>query len=252
MISAVKWGLTWAKLAVRFHEAFSEAIQLTEETWQFVRLMFWQCGHTSQLVFFRCFFFFTVIPACGIYNCPCTQVFRVQDIAEHLTTIHLSRCERGKRCLYEGSTPPGGFPNSWVSYLFSILNLHAYSSSWPRIIWSCPFYFNISSHLGIILLCNDLLCWFHLKINLLTEWCSILYIWSVHSQEWWNTHLGQGFWRQWKPGRLPTFWLAVPVKKERNIILMHCPLMLRFGEPRLALTSLSLPPSPIMMTCSHL
>ncbi|KAK9113332.1 hypothetical protein Syun_020129 [Stephania yunnanensis] len=35
------------------------------------------------------------------------------DIAEHLTTIHLKRCERGKRCLYEGSTPPGSFPNSW-------------------------------------------------------------------------------------------------------------------------------------------
>jgi len=27
--------------------------------------------------------------------------------------VYLSRCERGKRCLYEGSTPPGGFPNSW-------------------------------------------------------------------------------------------------------------------------------------------
>ncbi|RWR86917.1 chromophore lyase CRL, chloroplastic isoform X1 [Cinnamomum micranthum f. kanehirae] len=37
----------------------------------------------------------------------------IGDIAEHLTTIHLSRCERGRRCLYEGSTPPGGFPNSW-------------------------------------------------------------------------------------------------------------------------------------------
>ncbi|XP_010249259.1 PREDICTED: chromophore lyase CRL, chloroplastic isoform X3 [Nelumbo nucifera] len=36
-----------------------------------------------------------------------------QDIGEHLTTIHLKRCERGKRCLYEGTTPPGGFPNSW-------------------------------------------------------------------------------------------------------------------------------------------
>ncbi|KAF5932674.1 hypothetical protein HYC85_028845 [Camellia sinensis] len=35
------------------------------------------------------------------------------DIAEHLTTIYLKRCERGKRCLYEGSTPPDGFPNSW-------------------------------------------------------------------------------------------------------------------------------------------
>ncbi|KAK0590133.1 hypothetical protein LWI29_023070 [Acer saccharum] len=38
----------------------------------------------------------------------------IGDIGEHLTTIHLKRCERGKRCLYEGSTPPGGFPNSWT------------------------------------------------------------------------------------------------------------------------------------------
>lgn len=37
----------------------------------------------------------------------------IGDIGEHLTTIHLKRCSRGKRCLYEGSTPPGGFPNSW-------------------------------------------------------------------------------------------------------------------------------------------
>uniref|UniRef100_A0A7N0RAI9 Chromophore lyase CRL, chloroplastic n=1 Tax=Kalanchoe fedtschenkoi TaxID=63787 RepID=A0A7N0RAI9_KALFE len=37
----------------------------------------------------------------------------IGDIAEHLTTIHLKRCDRGKSCLYEGSTPPGGFPNSW-------------------------------------------------------------------------------------------------------------------------------------------
>lgn len=37
----------------------------------------------------------------------------IGDIAEHLTTIHLKHCERGKRCLYEGTTPPGGFPNTW-------------------------------------------------------------------------------------------------------------------------------------------
>ncbi|CAM6008546.1 unnamed protein product [Sphagnum balticum] len=37
----------------------------------------------------------------------------VGDIGEHLTTVYLSHCERGRRCLYEGSTPPGGFPNSW-------------------------------------------------------------------------------------------------------------------------------------------
>ncbi|CAN1317897.1 Chromophore lyase CRL, chloroplastic [Linum perenne] len=37
----------------------------------------------------------------------------IGDIAEHLTTLYLKRCDRGKRCLYEGSTPPGGFPNTW-------------------------------------------------------------------------------------------------------------------------------------------
>lgn len=46
-----------------------------------------------------------------------THAFTTQDTAEHLTTMYLSRCERGKRCLYEGSTPPDGFPNSWVHYL---------------------------------------------------------------------------------------------------------------------------------------
>ncbi|KAJ0973539.1 hypothetical protein J5N97_021498 [Dioscorea zingiberensis] len=50
----------------------------------------------------------------------------IADIAEHLTTIHLSQCERGKHCLFEGSTPPGGFPNSWngASYCTSELTIH--------------------------------------------------------------------------------------------------------------------------------
>ncbi|KAG5531523.1 hypothetical protein RHGRI_026213 [Rhododendron griersonianum] len=39
----------------------------------------------------------------------------IGDVAEHLTTIYLNRCERGKRCLYEGSTPPDRFPNTWGS-----------------------------------------------------------------------------------------------------------------------------------------
>ncbi|GMH16702.1 hypothetical protein Nepgr_018543 [Nepenthes gracilis] len=49
----------------------------------------------------------------------------IGDIAEHLTTIHLSRCERGKRCLYEGATPPGGFPNFWngATYCTSELSI---------------------------------------------------------------------------------------------------------------------------------
>ncbi|EXB79432.1 Chromophore lyase CpcT/CpeT 3 [Morus notabilis] len=48
----------------------------------------------------------------------------IGDIAEHLTTIHLKRCDRGKR-LYEGSTPPVGFPNSWngASYCTSELSI---------------------------------------------------------------------------------------------------------------------------------
>ncbi|XP_010667020.2 chromophore lyase CRL, chloroplastic [Beta vulgaris subsp. vulgaris] len=37
----------------------------------------------------------------------------IRDIAEHLTTVHLKRCDRGKRCLYEGTTPSEGFPNTW-------------------------------------------------------------------------------------------------------------------------------------------
>ncbi|KQJ88387.1 chromophore lyase CRL, chloroplastic [Brachypodium distachyon] len=50
----------------------------------------------------------------------------IADIAEHLTTIHLSRCGRGKRCLYEGSTPSGGFPNNWsgAAYCTSDLSIH--------------------------------------------------------------------------------------------------------------------------------
>uniref|UniRef100_A0A453I0Q9 Chromophore lyase CRL, chloroplastic n=2 Tax=Aegilops tauschii subsp. strangulata TaxID=200361 RepID=A0A453I0Q9_AEGTS len=58
--------------------------------------------------------------------CPKEMKCDVEDIAEHLTTIHLSRCERGKRCLYEGSTPLGGFPNSWggAAYCTSDLSIH--------------------------------------------------------------------------------------------------------------------------------
>ncbi|CAN7109749.1 unnamed protein product [Brassica rapa subsp. narinosa] len=49
----------------------------------------------------------------------------IGDIGEHLTTIQLSCCDRGKRCLYEGSAPPGGFPNSWngASYCTSDLTV---------------------------------------------------------------------------------------------------------------------------------
>ncbi|KAG6522282.1 hypothetical protein ZIOFF_019420 [Zingiber officinale] len=50
----------------------------------------------------------------------------IGDIAEHLTTIHLSRCERAKRCLYEGTCPPGGFPSTWGGALYcsSELTIH--------------------------------------------------------------------------------------------------------------------------------
>ncbi|KAL0342204.1 UNVERIFIED_CONTAM: Chromophore lyase CRL, chloroplastic [Sesamum calycinum] len=49
----------------------------------------------------------------------------IGDIAEHLTTIYLKRCDRGKRCLYEGSTPPDGYPNTWngASYCTSELTV---------------------------------------------------------------------------------------------------------------------------------
>ncbi|PRQ16834.1 putative chromophore lyase CpcT/CpeT [Rosa chinensis] len=60
----------------------------------------------------------------------------IGDIAEHLTTVHLKRCERGKRCLYEGSTPPASFPNSWngASYCTSELAILKNNEihSWDR------------------------------------------------------------------------------------------------------------------------
>ncbi|KAK9120249.1 hypothetical protein Scep_018342 [Stephania cephalantha] len=55
---------------------------------------------------------------------------------EHLSTIYLKRCQLGKRCLYEGSTPPGGFPSSWngASYCTSDLSILKNNEilSWER------------------------------------------------------------------------------------------------------------------------
>ncbi|KAJ4973559.1 hypothetical protein NE237_006733 [Protea cynaroides] len=60
----------------------------------------------------------------------------IGDIGEHLTTIYLNRCDRGKRCLYEGSTPPAGFPNSWngATYYTSELSIlkNGQIHSWDR------------------------------------------------------------------------------------------------------------------------
>ncbi|KAH6554797.1 hypothetical protein KP509_1Z306000 [Ceratopteris richardii] len=36
-----------------------------------------------------------------------------RDIAEHLTTLTMSRCGKDEQCFYKGSTTPGGFPNYW-------------------------------------------------------------------------------------------------------------------------------------------
>ncbi|KAI8544118.1 hypothetical protein RHMOL_Rhmol08G0270600 [Rhododendron molle] len=60
----------------------------------------------------------------------------IGDVAEHLTTIYLKRCESGKRCLYEGSTPPDGFPNTWngATYCTSELSVLKNNEihSWDR------------------------------------------------------------------------------------------------------------------------
>lgn len=60
----------------------------------------------------------------------------IGDVAEHLTTVHLSRCERGEQCLYKGSTPPGGFPNSWNGATSCTSELATYKNgeihSWDR------------------------------------------------------------------------------------------------------------------------
>lgn len=60
----------------------------------------------------------------------------ISDVAEHLTTVYMSKCERGRRCLYEGSTPPGGYPNSYngASRCTSEMEIHKNGEvhSWDR------------------------------------------------------------------------------------------------------------------------
>eukprot|EP00250_Pteridium_aquilinum_P008886 c18282_g1_i1 orf=176-910(+) len=60
----------------------------------------------------------------------------VRDVAEHLTTVRLSRCKQGEQCLYKGSTPPGGFPNSWNGATSCTSELAIYKNgeihSWDR------------------------------------------------------------------------------------------------------------------------
>eukprot|EP00898_Chlorokybus_atmophyticus_P005471 jgi/Chlat1/5925/Chrsp4S06255 len=57
------------------------------------------------------------------------------DIGEHLTTVYLSRCKPGQGCLYQGSTPPEGYPSSWGGAVRCTSDVtvykHAYNS-WDR------------------------------------------------------------------------------------------------------------------------
>ena len=83
--------------------------------------------------------FFLLLHLHAISYCRIFSMYFVQDIAEHLTTIYLKRCERGKRCLYEGSTPSGGFPNSWVFiifffFLFTLPLL--FHMCHPKLVWA--------------------------------------------------------------------------------------------------------------------
>lgn len=60
----------------------------------------------------------------------------IGDVAEHLLTVRLSRCEQGEQCLYKGSTPPGGYPNSWNGATSCTSELTIYKNgeihSWDR------------------------------------------------------------------------------------------------------------------------
>lgn len=91
----------------------------------------------------------------------------LQDMAEHLTTVYLSHCERGQRCLYEGSTPPGGFPNSWVWCISPTCMLFWWLT---KLAWA-----------WILCLCN---CWVRYwfmneRACCLCEWLRILILISV-------------------------------------------------------------------------
>lgn len=58
------------------------------------------------------------------------------DMSEHITTVYMSKCERGRKCLYEGSTPPGGFPSTWNGATTSTSELTIFKSGelhvWDR------------------------------------------------------------------------------------------------------------------------
>lgn len=60
----------------------------------------------------------------------------VGDMAEHLTVVYVSGCEKEQQCLYDGSTPPGGFPNSWNGAAYCTSQLTTYKNGeihcWDR------------------------------------------------------------------------------------------------------------------------
>lgn len=93
---------------------------------------FWFLGFSDKLLHR---YFVTYALDCEIFIASNFQS-SMQDIAEHLTTIYLKRCDRGKRCLYEGSTPADGSPNTWngASYCTSELTVLKNSEihTWDR------------------------------------------------------------------------------------------------------------------------
>eukprot|EP00271_Cylindrocystis_brebissonii_P021495 TRINITY_DN7694_c0_g5_i1.p1 TRINITY_DN7694_c0_g5~~TRINITY_DN7694_c0_g5_i1.p1 ORF type:complete len:335 (+),score=69.25 TRINITY_DN7694_c0_g5_i1:141-1145(+) len=62
------------------------------------------------------------------------------DVGEHLSSVYMSRCERGKKCLYEGATKPGGFPQNWNGAvrctsevtLFRNGEIHQWDRGWDK------------------------------------------------------------------------------------------------------------------------
>lgn len=59
-----------------------------------------------------------------------------ENISEHLFTVHLKRCERGRKCLYEGSTSPGGFPQNYNGATYSTCEVSLFKNGeihqWDR------------------------------------------------------------------------------------------------------------------------
>jgi len=68
------------------------------------------CGDMSANPQQGCLCFFLSIESKAPYVLIGGSLVQPQDVSEHLTTVYMKKCDRGKKCLFEGSTPLAATP----------------------------------------------------------------------------------------------------------------------------------------------